>query len=47
MPEGLVAGFEMVDDSFDWCDFYPVEDLGNAALLYREVVGDDLNARGS
>ena len=42
-----MAGLELVDDSFDWCDFDPVEDVGNAALLQREVVGEDLNARGS
>ena len=42
MPERLVPSFQMIDHDIDWRDLDTVEELGDAPLFEREVIGDIL-----
>jgi hypothetical protein len=44
VPESLVASFQMVDHNLDWRDLDTVEELGDAPLFEREVIGEYLDA---
>jgi len=44
VPKSLVASFQMVDHDLDWRDLDTVEELGDAPLSEREVIGEYLNA---
>ena len=40
VPEGLVAGFQMVDHHLDWRGLDTVEELGDASLFESEIIGE-------